>query len=360
MDRGDLDTDALGRWLAPRLGAAEGEPCAVEVVGAPSSGFSAETTIVEARWRDGDHTARHERLVLRRETPDPPVYPTQVPGTTVEIDIQYRVMAALHTAGGVPLAPLVGAEPDAGVLGAPFFVMGFVEGVVPVESPMYTVEGFFTTLEPARRAAMVTNGMGALAAVHAVDWRAAGLGWLSAPGTEPTTAHQLELWRAYGDEELAGRTHPLWQRGLAWLEREVPDGSEPVLCWGDPRPGNIIWHDDRPRCLTDFEAACLAPPEVDLGWWLMSDRWAHEITGVARLDGEPTRAAQVEAYEAAAGRSVGDTAWWEVFAAARYTAIVVRVMNRMVDRGHLPADQTIWLDNPASACLAHLLDEHDR
>ena len=52
-----------------------------------------------------------------------------------------------------------------------------------------------------------------------------------------------------------------------------------------------------------------------------------------------------------------DAAIPEVFAAARYTAIVVQVMNRSVARGDLPPDQTIWLDNPASTCLSLLLDE---
>jgi hypothetical protein len=46
-----------------------------------------------------------------------------------------------------------------------------------------------------------------------------------------------------------------------------------------------------------------------------------------------------------------------VFAAARYSAIVVRVMNRMVARGQLPPEQTIWLENPASACLSQMLKE---
>jgi hypothetical protein len=32
-------------------------------------------------------------------------------------------------------------------------------------------------------------------------------------------------------------------------------------------------------------------------------------------------------------------------------------MNRSVARGELPADQKIWLDNPASTCLAQLLEE---
>ena len=33
-------------------------------------------------------------------------------------------------------------------------------------------------------------------------------------------------------------------------------------------------------------------------------------------------------------------------------------MNRTVARGLMPADQTIWLENPSTTCLADLLDEH--
>jgi hypothetical protein len=41
----------------------------------------------------------------------------------------------------------------------------------------------------------------------------------------------------------------------------------------------------------------------------------------------------------------------------RYAAIVVRVMNRMVSRGVLPADQIIWRENPAAEALKQLLAE---
>ena len=55
--------------------------------------------------------------------------------------------------------------------------------------------------------------------------------------------------------------------------------------------------------------------------------------------------------------TVDDPFPFEVFAGARYAAIVVRVMNRLVARGDMPPDQTIWLENPATTCLEQLLDE---
>ena len=44
-------------------------------------------------------------------------------------------------------------------------------------------------------------------------------------------------------------------------------------------------------------------------------------------------------------------------AALRYAAVVVGVMNRLAARDLLPADSMIWRDNPASDCLAMLLEE---
>ena len=38
---------------------------------------------------------------------------------------------------------MIGYEADPAVLGTQFFVMGYVEGRVPVEDPPYTTAGFF-------------------------------------------------------------------------------------------------------------------------------------------------------------------------------------------------------------------------
>jgi aminoglycoside phosphotransferase (APT) family kinase protein len=224
-------------------------------------------------------------------------------------------------------------------------------------SPPYASAGFFAEAKPEERRRMLEDGLSVLARIHAVEWREAGFGWLVTPGTEPGTPAQLALWERYATRELAGRDHPLLARGLRWLHTHPTAESPLGVSWGDARPGNMIWREFRCACVTDFENVAVAPPELDLGWWLMFDRWSHECFGVPRLPGEPTRDEQRAFYARCAGRPIADTHWHEVFAAARYCAIVVRVMNRSVARGDLPADQTIWRDNPSSTCLAQLLDE---
>lgn len=347
----ELDRDALARWLQARLRGVD----AVEVrdFSPPSSGYSAETTVFEADvTRDG--ATAMEKFVVRRETPEPPVYPAQS-DLDVEIEIQYRVMDAVAEHADVPIAPLHGYESDPSLLGAPFFVMGHVAGQVPVESPPYTAEGFFFDASPEQRRALVLDGVRTMADIHKIDWRAAGLEWLAPAGSEPSTLRQIDVWEQHARESLGDRVHPLFDEGMAWLRANLPDEPEVCLNWGDPRPGNIIWREFGAVCVTDFEAASIAPAEVDLGWWLMFDHWSHETMGIDRLPGEPTRDEQRAHYEECLGREVGDTTFYEVFAAVRYTAIVVRVMNRLVERGIMPADQTVWLENPATDCLEMLL-----
>jgi aminoglycoside phosphotransferase (APT) family kinase protein len=346
--------DRLAYWIGPYLGA-EG-PVTITDAGVPDGiGYSAETLIFTANVPVGEREEAR-RLVLRAETPDPAVYPAQVDDVDVEIAIQHRLMTALAAHTSIPVAEILAADLTDEAIGTPFFVMEYVDGVVPSVDPPYPAAGFFADAEPADRTKLVTAGLQVLAEVHAVDWQAAGLGWLVPAGVEPTLRRQLDLWSAYAAFELRDRVHPDMDRAFALLDEHLDEPSAPTLCWGDPRLGNIIWQDYAAASVTDWEAAAIAPAELDLGWWLMFDRSCHEVGGIDRLEGEPTREEQRDLYAQAVGRDVGDTALYELLAAYRYSAIVVRIMNRWVERGVFAPDHDIWLHNPAADCLRQLLE----
>lgn len=352
------EEEALRRPFAEWLGARLDDASDLELgpFEHPRSGFSAKTIFVPLQYtKSGERV--EDKIVLRLENPEPAIYPQQAPGLDVEIDIQYRAMERLIATGKVPLAPLIGYEADPGVLGAPFFAMGFRRGEVMVENPPYALEGFFSELTPPERGQVIGEGLRVLADFHTIDWQEAGFEWLLSPGEAPTIGRQIDLWEDYARRELRDRKHPDLERGFERLRRYEPEGLEPGLSWGDARPGNIIFRDNRCLCITDFENIAIAPIEIDVGYWLMFDRTQHESIGADRLPGEPTRPEQLEIYCERAGRSVGDILYYELFGAVRYAAIVVRVMNRLVDRGLLPADQEIWLTNPAADALGRILSE---
>jgi len=351
------DTEAirepLQRWLAERLPGAES--VRVGEFERPTGGFSAVTLLVPLRVHRGG-IERDEQVVLRMETPEPAIYPAQAPGLDVEVDLQFRAMQAIQQTSRVPIAPLFGYEADASVIGAPFFVMGFVPGEIPRENPIYTQQGFFAEAAPEQRRRMLEDGLRVLAEIHRIDWRHPSFDWLAPANAAPGMAMQLDIWEHFARRELGDRVHPGIDRAFEWLRDRLPPDSSIGLCWGDARPGNMIWQDFRCACVTDFENISLGPPELDLGWWLMFDRFSHETYGTPRLPGEPTRDEQRELYAGFAGREVADTFYYELFAGVRYAAIVVRVMNRLVDRGTLGGDQRLWLKNPASTCLDQLLE----
>ena len=322
----------------------------------PKSGFSARTIFVPTRCERGGKTVERQ-IVLRIENPEPAIYPQQAPGLDVEIAIQYRAMQGLIATGKVPLAPLIGYEADAGILGQPFFAMDFVKGDVMTESPPYGEAGFFFEADPKLRRAIMTRGLETVATFHTIDWRAAGFEWLAHPDEPPSLERQIDVWERYMRRELLGKVHPDFDRGVEWLRKNLPKGLAPALSWGDARPGNMLFEGDRVLCITDFENIAIAPKEIDFGWWLLFDRTMHESIGQARLPGEPTRKEQREIYAGAAGIPVPDTYYYELLAGVRYAAIVVRVMNRLVDRGALPVDQVIWRENPAAEALKQLLAE---
>lgn len=342
----------LRDWMARRF--PDRSDVAVTSIDIPvATGFSNETVMFDVAWAE-DGQPRSERYVGRVEPPDGGVFPVQTPPCSVSVAMQHRTMEAVASTGAAPMPPLTGYEPDPAVLGQPFFVMGFVEGRVPSDNPRYSESGFVVDeATPAQRQTMVETGLEAMAAVHSIDWRAAGLEWLDASGCgEPTQAVQIDLYRGYAADALAGRDHPVLDAALDWLAANDPGDDRVGLSWGDARLGNIIWQDYRPAAVCDWEAAALCPTDADLGWWLMFDRMIFDDPGLPRPEGYPDRTEMVACYEASASRACGDLDYWEMFAAMRFCAIFIRIGDRMARSGLLGPGINPAVGNLATVALA--------
>ena len=347
--------EALDGWMKSRMPQAVG--LRVHEVDMPrATGFSNETVFFRASWREagGD---KSQRFVARIEPPDGGLFPVQKPACEVSVDVQYRIMSAVADAEIVPMPKLVAYEGDLSVLGRPFFVMEFIDGVIPADVPRYSQAGFLVDqAKPADRERMLREGVEVMGKLARVDWRALGLDWLDVKGKgEPRLQDQLELYRRYAEQELAGRDHPVLMRTLAWLDSNAP--SAPAgISWGDSRLGNIIWQDYRVAAVCDWEAISLCPPEADIGWWVMFDRQSFDDLEAPRLAGFPTREEMVGIWERATGRRVRDTIdYWEIFGSMRFCAIMSKLGDRMARAGVVPASLDMWRENGTTHSLARLL-----
>ena len=350
--------DALDRWMKRQRPEVTG--LQVHDVDMPrATGFSNETVFFSVRYREGGQE-RSERLVARIEPRDGGIFPVQTsPACDVSASLQHRVMTSVAATGVAPIPRVLGYEPDASVLGSPFFAMGFVDGVVPADVPRYSQAGFLhDEATPEERERMIYSGIDAMAAINQIDWKAADLGWLDISGTgEPTLAMQIDLYRDYCTRELAGRDHPVLELALDWLAANAPQGAPIGLSWGDSRLGNMIWNDYRCAAVVDWEACALAPPDADIGWWVMFDRMSFDDMGAPRLDGIPTREQMVAHWESRMGRAVaGGIHYWEVFAVMRFDAIMIKLSDRFVRAGFQTAETSTAVNNGVSDALACLLD----
>jgi aminoglycoside phosphotransferase (APT) family kinase protein len=247
------------------------------------------------------------RWILRRP-PRPPL-----PPSAHDVLREARLLRALEgTAARVPKVLAVAEDPQ--VIGAPFYVMEVVEGAVATTAVPAALDA-----EPERRR-MADELIDALAEIHAVDWRAAGLEGFGRPTgyLERQLRRFAGLWEHNQTREL-----PTLNRVTAWLAEHRPESPEATIVHGDYRLGNVMFAPRAPARLVavfDWELATIGDPLADIGYLVAT--WAQPgdpdfevaLHDVTRQPGFPTREELIARYEQMTGRSMSDVAWYTTLA----------------------------------------------
>jgi aminoglycoside phosphotransferase (APT) family kinase protein len=335
---------ALAQWLAPRLSASD---VAVPDLTASGEGNSNETLLFTATWDGG---VRRARFVVR-------IQPT---GRTLFRDPdavrEAAVLRHVRAASGVPVPEVLDAEADPSLLGAPFFVMQHVPGRVLADIPSCHATGWLTELAPDVRARHWDEGLRALADISRVPL--AGLPLARPDAGQTPLQHLVAATRAWFDWAVGDRDVGLVGRAMERIETTVPAHADAALSWGDARVGNLLYaQDGRVAAVLDWEMSCLAPAEVDLGWWLATDAFYSTGLGVPLLEGVPDRAATVARWQTLAGRRARDLEWYELLAALRFAIVLVRARDANVAKGVLSEASEMHVRNPMTQQIAALLGE---
>jgi aminoglycoside phosphotransferase (APT) family kinase protein len=238
-----LDLDALSGYLARSTGAP---------VAAPGS---------ERAWRadlfDGGKSNLTYRItdgsrdwVLRR----PPL--GHVLATAHDMAREYRVMSALAPTP-VPVPAMVMLCEDASVIGAPFYVMEYVDGSI-LRQTKDTAD-----LEDLQRTTLAHKLIDTLADLHEVDPAEVGLGDFGHP--EGFLERQVRRWT----QQLEGsRTRDVagFDDLAIDLAKRVPVSQRASVVHGDYRLDNVIVGSNQGiRAVLDWEMATLGDPLCDLG-----------------------------------------------------------------------------------------------
>ena len=305
----DLDEAKLEAWLAANVAGFAG-PIGVEKF---PGGQSNPTYRIDSAGPS---------YVLRRK-PFGPILPS-----AHAVEREYALIAALHPTG-FPVARPYGLCEDSEVLGSPFYIMEMVEGRT-------LWDGSLPDMTPAERTAHYEAIVDTLAALHAVDYEAVGLGGYGKPGNY--FARQVERWskqyRMSQTDDL-----PEMERLIEWLPRTVPEQTRTSIVHGDFRIDNMIFAPAGPKILAvlDWELSTLGDPLADFSYFLMS--WVTEPegrSGVKGLTGPETGIPTIEdvvaRYCAATGRDgVPDLNWYFAYNLFRLAGIVQGIKKRMID-----------------------------
>ncbi|MFJ3420220.1 phosphotransferase family protein [Streptomyces sp. NPDC086082] len=229
--------------------------------------------------------------------------------TAHDMKREHRVISALHPTNVPVPRPILLCEDDE-VLGAPFYVMEFVEGTP------YRTAGELLPLGPERTRGAVLELVDTLVELHAVDPAEVGLADFGRP--EGFLDRQLRRW---GKQLDASRNRDLAgvEELHAALGHRLPTSPAPAVVHGDYRLDNVlIGEDDKIKAILDWEMSTLGDPLTDLGLLVMYsmplDLPNSPISTTASAPGHPTPAELIERYAARSGRDVSAVSWYTAFA----------------------------------------------
>ena len=340
--------DWLGQWAPVSQAGTR-----VEHIERPPSGWSSDillTTVGPAVDVDGDGEPVTELVVRVAPAPAVASFPAD------DLDLQAVVMRALKTCG-FPVPTVLAVENDSGWLGTPFLVMTRAPGRTVGDAP--ALDPWLAELPSATQRRIHEEYLEALANIHRLEWRAAGLGaLLRAAG--PNLDAELDWWSSYVDWASGGDPVLALVAHLQWCIDAAPATAQaPSLCWGDARLGNVLLLDDGSiGALLDWELASIGPAEMDLGWYLALDRLTTKVIG-QKVPGFLEREEAISHYQHHLGRSVEHLDWQEIFALVRSVAINER-QARLAAAGGGPYPGVAGKDNPMLDYITRRINRFER
>ena len=239
---------------------------------------------------------------------------------------EHKIVSALGSTD-VPVAPVFGLCTDVSVNDAPFYVMGFVQGVVLHGSIVAA------TLPEEDRWQLGLDTVDVLVRLHRFVPDEVGLGDLGRK--EGYVARQLRRWsKQWANSKL--REVPEMEQTHRLLEERMPEQIGASIVHGDYRLGNFLIRGARIVAVLDWELCTLGDPLADVGYLLNS--WAApgedppsgtDVTPSA-AGGFPSRDELIARYAAATGRDLSSIAYYRAFSYWRSAAIIEGVYARYV------------------------------
>ncbi len=294
-----IDIEPVSKWLQANIPGAEA-PFVFDLIAGGRSNLTFRVT-------GADGTC----FVLRR----PPL--GHVLATAHDMAREYRIIAAVGRTT-VPVPPALGLCTDEAVNGAPFYVMGFVDGVV-LDSPERA-----QALAPALRVPASEHLIDVLADLHAVDVDDVGLGDLAK--REGYVERQVKRWSTQWAQSKT-RELPAIDEVARLLGERLPQQHGVSIAHGDYRFGNCLTdvHAGRIAAVLDWELCTLGDPLADVGYlgvyWFDGEAGNLRTNDPTPAGGFPTYGELLQRYASRTGRDLSGIGYYVAFSCWRLAVI---------------------------------------
>jgi aminoglycoside phosphotransferase (APT) family kinase protein len=314
-----IDLERVVPWF--RANVAPVDDLSAEIIG------HGRSNITYRLWSDGG------QWVLRR----PPL--SHVQPTAHDMRREFRVISALADSE-VPVPRTFALCEDTSVNDAPFYVMQYVEGMVPLDAPTFS-----RRFDEAQRRRIADDLIDILVHLHAVSPPDVGLADFGKP--EGYLERQV---RRFTEQLARAKTRDLPElEDLAHrLATALPSESDATIVHGDYRLDNAILDEGgRIAAILDWEMATLGDPLADIGllmmYWADPDEAsmlaAPGIASVAvtALPGFPSREEAAARYAERSGRDLANLDFYTVLAHFKLAVILENMHARFLAGGTVGA-----------------------
>jgi aminoglycoside phosphotransferase (APT) family kinase protein len=251
---------------------------------------------------------------------------------------EHRIISALRDTP-VPVPRTIGLCEDPSVTGAPFYVMGYVDGIVARDE-----RAVASAFDERQRASSAWSLVDVLVALHDVEPNDVGLGDLGR--RDGYIERQLRRWSRQWEQSRT-RELPAMEEVGRRLAATVPAQQGPgTIVHGDYRLDNLILSPaGEVLAVLDWELCTLGDPLADVG--LLMVYWSEPGDDVLPLDstvtalaGFPRRAEVADAYAGASGRDLSRLDFYIAFGYWKLAAILEGVYARSAAGAYGSGDDT--------------------
>ena len=308
-----------------------------------ASGFSNETFIFSLEEND-----EIKNFVLRLKPTNYQVFPEY------NLKLQVDIMRCLHNRG-FPAPNVILYESNEGILGSEFYLMDYINGEAPSDNPPYHMDpkGMVGKAVKEDRRKIWTEWIHYLNQIHILDIDDLGLTELESKyGKSDPIDIDIEYYQDFLNWGMDGEDNPLCDDVLNWLRENKPKKNNPLsLCWGDSRPGNILYENFKATALLDWEMASYGDPISDVAWCLAVDDASSLGLTIERLEGSMDYKEALDIWSSKTGFSQENYEYYRIFSLLKFSVIMVRVAKKLVFNKIMPLESDFYKNNYISNFL---------